>query len=258
MAPLFSGGAVVLGLSCCARAVLLSYSECMDSEDSQVVPRPRRIRAADQDRDAALAVLGAAHSSGRLDPTEVDERQSQVLGAKFLDELLEPISDLPEGAELTIRIHRQLGTGDISAGAGPLVPAGASGSSEILPAKPGSGPVENSLAILSGREIEVAGGTPEVRTFALMGGDEVYLTDALGPGVEITVNTVAVMAGNDIYVPGGVRIIDKTVNIMAGNDIKREARGDGSNGTLVLTGFSLMAGHDVKLDPGWKRANRRS
>jgi hypothetical protein len=85
-----------------------------------------------------------------------------------------------------------------------------------------------------------------------MGGDEVYLTDALGPGVEVTVESYAMWAGNTVYVPGGVRIVDRTVNIMAGNDISRKAQGDGSNGTVILTGFSLMAGHEVKLDKTWR------
>ena len=114
------------------------------------------------------------------------------------------------------------------------------------------------MAILSGREIEVAPGTPAVHSYCVMGGDDIYLTDALGPGVEITLDCYALMGGNTIYIPGGVRIIDRTVNIIAGNDVKKKARGDGSNGTLVLTGFSLMAGHDIKIDPGWARAVERS
>ncbi|MCX0277162.1 DUF1707 domain-containing protein [Nocardia zapadnayensis] len=229
--------------------------------DSPIEPAPRRIRAGDQERDAVLDVLAAAHASGRLDPIEVDERQTIVVGSKFLDELLEPIADLPEGAELTQRIQRQLGTGPTGTGAfgaGPIVPARTSGAGEVVPARAGFGPEENSVAILSGREIEVAPGTPAVRSCCVMGGDDLYLTDAFGPGVEITVDCYALMGGNTIYVPGGVRIIDRTVNVLAGNDIKKGARGDGSNGTLVLTGFSLMAGHDVKIDPGWARAISRS
>lgn len=230
------------------------------SPDSPTDPAPRRIRASDHDRDAVLDVLAAAHASGRLDPFEVDERQTIAVGAKFLDELLEPIDDLPEGAELTLRIQRQLGIGPAGPGpaaAGTIVAARTSGTGEVVPARAGTGPEENSVAVLSGREIEVAPGTPVVHSYSFMGGDDIYLTDALGPGVEIRLDCYAVMAGNTIYVPGGVRIIDRTVNIMAGNDVKKSARGDGSNGTLVLTGFSLMAGHDVKIDPGWARAISR-
>lgn len=227
-----------------------------DSPSGPIEPAPRRIRASDRDRDAVLDVLAAAHASGRLDPFEVDERQTAVVRAKFLDALLDPIADLPEGAEVTRRIETQLGTGR-RPGTG-LVPAPASGSADIVPARPGSGSSENSVAILSGREIEVAPGTPAVHSYCVMGGDDIYLTDALGPGVEITLDCYALMGGNTIYIPGGVRIIDRTVNIIAGNDVKKKARGDGSNGTLVLTGFSLMAGHDIKIDPGWARAVERS
>ncbi len=82
-----------------------------------------------------------------------------------------------------------------------------------------------------------------------MGGDDVYLTHVLGPGVEVTLNCCAVMGGNDIFVPAGVRVIDRSVNILAGSDIDSAAQGDGSNGTLILTGFSVMGGHDIKIDP---------
>ena len=78
-----------------------------DSPSGPIEPAPRRIRASDRDRDAVLDVLAAAHASGRLDPFEVDERQTAVVRAKFLDALLDPIADLPEGAEVTRRIETQ-------------------------------------------------------------------------------------------------------------------------------------------------------
>ena len=105
---------------------------------------------------------------------------------------------------------------------------------------------------MSGREVRVSPGTATVRSFALMGGDDVFLAEAMGPGIEVTLESYAMWAGNTVYVPGGVRIIDRTINIMAGNDISKKAQGDGSNGTVILTGFSLMAGHDIKLDKNWR------
>lgn len=42
-------------------------------------------------------------------------------------------------------------------------------------------------------------------------------------------------------------MIDECQGIMSGNTITKNARGDGSNGTLLLTGTALMGGHTVKL-----------
>ena len=63
------------------------------------------------------------------------------------------------------------------------------------------------------------------------------------------------MGGNEIYVPDGVRVIDRAVAIMAGNDSKPDAQGDGSNGTLVLTGFLFWGGNTVR--PASSRRHKR-
>lgn len=202
-----------------------------------------------------LNVLGDAHSAGRLDVSELDERQSGAMEAKFLDELPALIEDLPEGTALAQRLHAMV-TGP--EGRGSTLPATASPSDLVnssgtrgennLPALPGGGRPQTSIAVMSGRNLVVSPGTPEVTCFALWGGDDIYLRDVLGPGVQVSVHMYSLMAGNDIFVPPGVAVIDETVNILAGNTIKSAAQGDGSNGTLVLKGVSVMAGHDVKLD----------
>ena len=192
--------------------------------------RPR-VRAADADRDALLTVLGEAHAHGRLDADEIDERQNAALRARYLDDLLPLVADLPEGAELSTQ-WRTPGTAVTPRAQNHPAPTG------------DSTPL---VAVMSGRDVDLDPGTRKVTSFALMGGDNLDLTGVLGPGVEVTVQTYAMWAGHNIHVPEGVRVVDRTVNIMAGNKIHRSARGDGSNGTLILTGFSLMAGHDVKL-----------
>jgi hypothetical protein len=231
----------------------------MSDSQGEIEPRRRRVRAADADRDAVLDVLARAHAHGRLDAEEVDERQSHTLRAKFLSELPELIDDLPEGRELTDRINSQIFPHPLAGtGPGAIVPTDSAGpAGEIMPVRPGTGSEENSVAIMSGRDLVVEPGTPVVHLYALMGGDSIYLSDVLGPGVQVTLEAYSIWAGHDIFVPGGVRVIDRTVNVMAGNDIHKRARGDGSNGTLVLTGFSLMAGHDVKLDPNWRADDGR-
>lgn len=198
------------------------------------IERRKRLRAGDTDRDAVLEVLHAAFATGRLTPSDLADRQEAALSARYMDELPELIEDVPEGAQLL------RGWGSPSA----PVP------------RPTSAPIsltstgldgDWSVTIMSGRRIDLAPGQT-FRNFALMGGDDVYLRDALGPGIVLTVEVPAIMGGHSFYVPEGVKVVEETQGIMGGNSIRRSAQGDGSNGTLVIRGVLLMGGHDVKLD----------
>lgn len=188
----------------------------------------RRIRAGDSDRDSALAVLQDAHVAGRLTVEELLERQERVLKAVYTDELPEICEDLPE--------WRPLGVA--------LAPHGATGGVPVATGNPGTW----SATILSGKDTQLAPGTSGLRNIAVMGGDDIHLGGAMGPGAVVTIEVYAVMGGHDIYVPAGVRVIDESQAFLGGNSVKKAARGDGSNGTLVLRGFSLMGGNSVKLD----------
>ncbi|MHA6513755.1 DUF1707 SHOCT-like domain-containing protein [Tessaracoccus sp. Z1128] len=192
----------------------------------ELVPH-RRLRAGDADRDAVLTVLQRAHAEGRLTVEELGERQDAALRVRFTDEFPQLVDDLPEGLELATSTVAPL---QPLAHAAPVVAAGAP-----------------SFTIMSGREVDVAPGTTLYRNVAWWGGDTIHLDDVMGPGVVLTMELSAVMAGHDIYVPAGVRVIDESIAVMAGNDIEGPARGDGSNGTLVLKGFLFWAGNDVRL-----------
>lgn len=197
-------------------------------------PAPR-LRIGDAERDAVLHALQEALAAGRLDVEEIDERQDKVLQAKFTDELEALVADLPEGRALAL-------TSDAA-------PATRPGTSRAhVPTRLDETP-RTKVAILSGQTIVLEPGSPGLNTFAFWGGHDIYLRDCMGPGAVVTLEVSAIMAGHDIYVPPGVRVVDDCVAIMAGNDVEPAAQGDGSNGTLILRGFLFWAGSDVKLDP---------
>lgn len=203
-------------------------------------PEPtRRLRASDADRDAVLQVLQDAHVAGRLTLDEVTDRQDRALAAKYIDEFDELVDDLPEA-----HAGREL------AQPRPYMPAPAPSRTDVPTRFDDDRPF--SVAIMSGRDVTLAPGSPGMRDFAWWGGHDIYLTDAMGPGAVVVLELSAIMGGHDIYVPPGVRIVDESVAIMAGNDIDRDAHGDGSNGTLVLRGFLFWAGSDVHLDKRFK------
>lgn len=197
-----------------------------------------RLRASDVDRDEIIRILQEAHASGRLDLSEFSERQEQALEAKYMDELQPLLADLPEG----LAFNAPRPPHDPHA---PLVPRPSG--RHVVATRHEEPPF--GLTILSGKTVRLAPGDPGIRDFAFWGGHEIYLADALGPGNVVVIDCTAIMAGHNIHVPPGVRVLDETIAIMAGNDVDANALGDGSNGTLILRGFLFWAGHNVKLDP---------
>lgn len=191
-------------------------------------PPSRRIRAGDPERERVLKILEDAYSAGRLDADELRERQSRALEIKWVDECETLVDDLPEGHEIVATPQG--------------APAPKQRTGEM--ANPDGG---NHIVILSGQNRELPWGTKRFASFAFWGGDDIDVTDAMGPGVRLELELNTVMGGNNIYVPEGVRVIDESIAILGGVDIKRDARGDGSNGTVVLRGFMMMGGGEVKL-----------
>ncbi len=188
----------------------------------------QRLRAGDAERDRALNALQRAYEAGRLDLEEMHERQEKTLRVVYTDELPGLLADLPEAADLV----------------SPMTPP-----APVAP-RVGDLPVieqPGTLTIMSGKKVVVTPGTRSVSDFAWWGGNTYDLTQAMGPGRIVTLRLTAIMAGHDIRVPRGVRVLDQSMAIMAGSDVDTNAQGDGSNGTLVIEGFLFWAGHSVKL-----------
>ncbi len=199
---------------------------------SDMAPR-KRLRAGDADRDAVLQVLQQAHAEGRLSVEEMVERQDQVLRAEFLDEFAGVVEHLREERDL-------VAVNDAASAVRCSSPPPATGASE-----------RTSVTFLSSRDIKIQPGTRRYQNFAWWGGGTIDLTSAMGPGVVITLELHAFMAGYNICVPTGVQVLDESLQIgimgLAGSDVNREASGDGSNGTVILKGFLWWAGHKIQL-----------
>ena len=189
------------------------------------IERHRRLRASDADRDAVLTVLHEAYAAGRLDLDDLTQRQETALSARFIDQLPELVADVPEGRQIDSRWNLGRRHGRAVAG------------------------VQSrwTTTILTGRRIDLERGQ-SIRNFAMLGGDDIYLRDALGPGVVLTLELPAILGGHNLHVPRGVRVVEETEAIAGGNSIRRSAQGDGSNGTLVLRGKLVLGGHSVRLD----------
>ncbi len=177
------------------------------------------MRIGHAEKDAVLEVLGKAYADGQLELEELEQRQTTCLAAKYADELPALTSDL--SALPVARPETQEAKG------APL-----------------------RFAVMGGTDLLLGPELPTVRSFALWGGNHIFIGDVMGPGVRLELSLISLMGGHGVFVPPGVRVIDESFSLMGGVDINRDARGDGSNGTLVIRGFNCMGGINVKLDTG--------
>ncbi len=194
----------------------------------------RRFRASDEERDYVLHLLQQAHAAGRLDVEELHDRQDAAFAARFTDEFIPLLDDLPEGQEVVAILRPRPEPR----------PRGRGVARFFGPTPRGSG---QSTAILSGRKLVAEPGTTHFHLMSFMGGDTLDLSEAMAPGVVFVLESEAVLGGATIRVPRGVHVVDETTNVMGGSTVRRSARGDGSNGTLVLRGICILGGHTVKL-----------
>lgn len=230
-------------------------------EESAPQPKLRRTRASDTDRDTVVSALSDALSRGQLTALEFDDRHSQALKAMYIDQLPELIEDIPEADEIEQDLRardtaRRESTELATKPGSHLGPYNNQRSGPIQPAKPGTGKSKTAICILSGSDQVIEPNTPKVSGVAMLGGNDYDLCDVMGPGVEFTIESVNFLGGHDIYVPPGVRVIDKSVSILGGVDIAQNARGDGSNGTLIISGFNLLGGDDVLLARGYRQSQQ--
>ena len=189
----------------------------------------RRIRVGDAEREVTLTALQEAHAAGRLDLSELDERQTKVLRSRYVEDLLTVVADLPEGDGLF-------------SGAGL-----ATVTQPAAPAQRLQGDSMTRLAFMGGHTTTPEKGVTSLNNFCWWGGAEIDLTECMGPGVVFTLTSFNVMGGTQVFVPEGVKVVDNTIPLMGGCGVERDARGDGSNGTLVIRGLAFWGGQGVSL-----------
>jgi predicted membrane protein len=82
---------------------------------------------------------------------------------------------------------------------------------------------------------------------AFMGGCELDLRQAaIEPGGVATIDVLAVMGGHDIRVPENWSVVTRVVPFMGGIEDKRTGPKAGASATLVLRGFVMMGGLEIK------------
>ena len=194
---------------------------------------PSRMRVSDADRHKVAEVLREAAGEGRLDLDELDERLEATFAAKTYADLV----------PITVDLHP----------AQPAPPA-AQRMSPYAAGLPGTAPQHTtSLAIMGGQDRK---GIWEVgahhNAFALMGGIDIDLRQAIFSTREVVINASTVMGGIDVIVNAFTRVSVEGVGIMGAFDEGRAKiePAFGADSPLVrVRGLALMGAVTVVRKP---------
>jgi hypothetical protein len=195
-------------------------------------PHPHaHLRASDTDRDQVVDVLRDALMAGRLSQDEHAERLEQTLQARTLGEL-EPIT-----RDLVVPGQAQ---------PVPLPVSQPSVSNSPVPIEEPADPSQSfdtMVAIFGGGE-RTGRWRVKRRTnaFAVFGGHDLDMTNAVFEGREVTIYAFAVFGGIDITVPEGVTVRNEGVGIFGGFGARGSDDPDPNAPVVVVKGLALFGG----------------
>ncbi|NGO72480.1 DUF1707 SHOCT-like domain-containing protein [Streptomyces boncukensis] len=205
------------------------------------------VRASDADRDRIAEILREALAEGRLDAEEHGERIDAVYAAKTLGELQPLVRDLPAARE-------SAGPGRGAPGGGQ---SGASFSASYSSGAPahfshfGHGPKENLVAIFSGASRRGRWRVPrKINAFALFGGIEIDLTEAVFEQQFVEINATALFGGVDIRVPENVTLQQKGAGVFGGFDVQVTDAPDPQAPVVLVRGAGVFGGVDARPKKG--------
>ncbi|XQW86105.1 LiaF domain-containing protein [Thalassotalea piscium] len=87
----------------------------------------------------------------------------------------------------------------------------------------------------------------EIRSLTVFGGTELDFTDAQFSQPDIKMSVFCLFGGVDIYVPENVNIISKAFCIFGGVDNTAPCLADRNSPTIIIEGFVMFGGIDIKL-----------
>lgn len=207
----------------------------------KAAPAETALRASDADRDRTADILREALGEGRITAEEHAERIGAVYQARTLGEL-EPLTrDLPLASR----------------------PAPAAVPRPYdAPVRPGGAAVEaaeNLIAVFGGAARNGRWRVPRrINAFALFGGVEVDLTEAVFEQQEIVINATAIFGGIEIKVPENVTLRSTGTGVFGGFEVKSSEAPDESAPVVTVMGFAVFGGVEAKPKKGKRLRNLRA
>ncbi|WP_374230807.1 DUF1707 domain-containing protein [Streptomyces sp. UNOC14_S4] len=191
------------------------------------------LRASDADRDRVADILREALGEGRITAEEHAERVGRVYEARTVGELEPLVHDLPS-------VPRHEPAAPARPQDAPVRPVGVPyGSTESLVAVFGG-------ATRNGRW-RVA---PRINAFALFGGVEIDLTEAVFEHQHVVVNATAIFGGIEIKVPENITLRSTGSGVFGGFEVKTYEAPDADAPVVTVMGFAVFGGVEAKPKRG--------
>jgi Domain of unknown function (DUF1707)/Cell wall-active antibiotics response 4TMS YvqF len=198
------------------------------ADNSRVHPEPfnpnSRLRASDNDREQAAAVINSALADGRLTVPEHSDRLDKIYQAKTQAEIVPLIDDLPVNATTPAPVRR-----------GDLAPA--TGRRQVI------------IAIFGGASRKGQWHVePNMTAVTIFGGASLDFRDVELPAQEIRLHASCVFGGIDITVPPEMRVVDSGFALFGGRDVgSGSAESTNPNSPVLrLSGITLFGGLGAK------------
>ncbi|MFF4221850.1 DUF1707 domain-containing protein [Streptomyces abikoensis] len=199
---------------------------------------PVALRASDADRDRIAEILREALAEGRLTAEEHAERVGAAYEAKTVGELEPLVRDLPVGAR-----H--------AAAPAPARPYDAS-------VRPAVSEAESLVAVFAGATRKGRWRPrPRTNVFALFGGVDIDLTEAVFEQREIVVNVNCVFGSVEIKVPENVSVHGAGAGVFGTFDVRTSESPDPDAPIVVVRGTAVFGSVEAKTKRGKRLKNLR-
>lgn len=188
-------------------------------EPTDVGPAAGGDRAvAEGDRQHVLTLLNSAHAEGVLTAGERDRRLAEARAAVTFDDLVPLTRDLVSG-----RPSVDYDTAHASGNADPIV------------------------AIFGGTRRSGRWRVhPDTNITAAFGGVELDVSEAIFEATELQLTVNCLFGGVELTVPEGTEVISRVAAVFGGADVHRLAPPQPGMPRIVVTGFVLFGGLDVR------------
>ncbi|AZQ73298.1 DUF1707 and DUF2154 domain-containing protein [Streptomyces luteoverticillatus] len=217
---------------------LLSVDESSPENRVSLSKDAVALRASDADRDRIAEILREALAEGRLTAEEHAERVGAAYEAKTVGELEPLVRDLPVGAR-----H--------AAAPAPARPYDAS-------VRPAASEAESLVAVFAGATRKGRWRPrPRTNVFALFGGVDIDLTEAVFEQREIVINVNCVFGGVEIKVPENVSVHGAGTGVFGAFDVRTSESPDPDAPVVVVTGMAVFGGVEAKTRRGKRLKNLR-
>ncbi|MEU1289387.1 DUF1707 domain-containing protein [Kitasatospora sp. NPDC005856] len=207
---------------------------------AEAAPRPHApvaeadLRVSDADREKVAELLRDAYAEGRLDADEHAERIEAAYAAKTFGDLAPLTRDLPARP---LSFEKQ----PLSTRQGPP------------PRPPARQESPTVVAVFGGaaRKGRWRVGS-HLTAFAVFGGVEIDLTDAVFESPEVEIAVTAIFGGVEVRVPENVTLQGAGVGIFGGFDVREQVAADPYAPVVRIKGLALFGGCEAKPRRGKK------